>query len=461
MDLNIFSDGSPAALNIEEVSWSQVRKQVQKVNPELFEHIEALSPGPHLNFLKARYPYGATILDNGDLFLPKKSGESIRLSSKIISHDIKEKLGYSSIPLALLLNKGSEVFVRNGDNTVPLRLMTVGSLFGLFELVNTLCNIKAKPIWCVTSGVRNICMLPKITDKVGYQNIKKELGLSLESPHALSDHFDVFKQIAQHPKFINQWYSEVLFFPATWFKYDFKDTQWALFYSYLFKKNSEILGALSDERMFSILWQALLAILRNRRIKPGNYILETLRQLISIAAGILPGFRPSGASQEAAPIQLLQAVYVDVYGLKNHLPTVVHTHGFSNEKNSLPVYYSFNFPTIIEIISQSVRSPVDMMSNLRELDRMIAILREAPQVEGTVLMKAMPLLKNIDYTLFHTAVDIHDEINLAKEMPKEDPDLLVDKKNYPTREFCATAPFLNGCIRISHSLPRNGAPSKN
>ncbi len=133
MDLTIQPTvNTPASFNLVEVTWEFIREEVAATNHELYEVIELLSPDKKLTLFKARYPFGAHIIDNGILNLPHKSGKVIPLKTAEVEKKIKDKLSYSPIPLALLMNKASEVFVKNGEHIIPLKLLPPGNLFGLF-----------------------------------------------------------------------------------------------------------------------------------------------------------------------------------------------------------------------------------------------------------------------------------------------------------------------------------------
>src|SRR3990167_2540566 len=101
MELKFTPNAKTSDFNIQELTWSQVRTDVKQADDVLFDIIEQLNPDKTMAFVKARYPYGALIIDAATLHLPHKSGKSIPIHEAEISDTLKKKLLYSSIPLSL------------------------------------------------------------------------------------------------------------------------------------------------------------------------------------------------------------------------------------------------------------------------------------------------------------------------------------------------------------------------
>ncbi len=91
MEWNIQSTDDPSAFNMQELSWDQVRLDLKKLTPALCEVIDSLNPGKHLTLIKARYPYGAKIIEDNKLHLPHKTGESIAIDKAMIDDNLKKR----------------------------------------------------------------------------------------------------------------------------------------------------------------------------------------------------------------------------------------------------------------------------------------------------------------------------------------------------------------------------------
>lgn len=448
MDFIITPTAKPGDFNAEELTWGDIRNVIQQTNPELFRIIEMLSPDNSLTLIKARYPYGATIINKGTLCLPHQSGVTISIHNATVSPHLKTKLGYSAIPLGLPLNKACEVFVSHGQRVIPLKVITPYWFFGLFEVTALLSGVPNAPIWSVSSGMRSIFMLPKIADKQGYTRLKKALDLSLMPPRTLADHWQLFTQIIHYPSYVNTWYSDILFFTDTWFKKKLSDPKWAVFYNYLFKESNVQSHYNLDDMAFNLGWKNFIYTIGRRNLRPRPYIIDTLKYLVAIATGRQPGFCPVDDSELSAPTKLLQEVYVDLYGLKYYLPTLMQPHMLMMGQPLRPLYYSLAFP-MIEEGRPDFKGYSDVISDEREIKRLFDTLSVAVQHDHECFPEMYNFIRQGRYEFFHNNMDIYHEVLSSKEMPMGDASLLQDKVRFPSRDFCASAPFLSGCIRIS------------
>ncbi len=446
MERKVGSEGL-SVFNVQELQWELVRKEIKQAAPQLFEVIESLDPDDTLTLIKARYPYGATIYDEHTLHLPHSSGKSIPIDLADIEESFKAKLLYSKIPLSLPLNKGCEVFIKSENRVIPLKIISPGWFFGLFEVIALLCELPIHSIWSVSSGARSIFMLPKISDKMGYNRLKKEFNLSLNAPSSLADHWDLFALLSNHPAYIQQWHTDVLFFTDAWFKKPISDQKWAPFYNYLFRESNIQSHYNRDDVAFNSLWQNFVRAIGSRNLRPRPYILDTVKQLVAIAIGMAPAFCPANFNEVLAPTKILQDIYVQIYGLKNYLPTIMHAHVLMRGQKVCPVYYSLAYPILQEGLP-TFKSHPDIISDEREIKLLLETLETALET-GKLQLLGNHLLHQRKFEFFHNGPDIFNEILPSKEIVKGDPRLQVDKKRFPDREFCTTSPFLSGCIRIS------------
>jgi len=435
------------SFNIQEMNWEQAREGVKQVSPHLFNVIESLDPNNTLTIIKARYPYGAKIYDEGKLHLPHISGKTIPTDSAEFDDNFKEKLLYSKIPLSLPLNKACEVFIKIEDRAIPLRIISPGGLFGLFEVTAMLSELPINPAWSISSGARSIFMLPKISNTLGYNRLRKKLNMPLNVPRGLEDHWSIFTLLANHPSYADHWYTDVLFFTADWFKRSLFDQQWAPFYNYLFREKNIQSYYNRDDVAFNPIWQNFIYAIGRRNLRPRPYILDTAKQLVAIASGMAPGFCPADSSEVLAPTKILQDLYVESYGLKNYLPTIMHAHILMKGQKMCPVYYSLAYPILQEGLPVFKSHP-DVISDEREIKLLLMTLEAAAELGKFKLLDAN-FLHQRKFEFFHNVSDIFNEIIPSQKIPEGDPSLEKDKERFPDREFCATSPFLSGCIQIS------------
>ncbi len=136
------------------------------------------------------------------LQIPNQGGSLKTLTDVEIDKKIQSNLNYSPIPLSLLLNKNSEIFLCEGERTIPLNILKPGLLFGIFETVDFMFDRQSSPVWNVSAGLRSVFMLPKINEFSGIKRLRNHYHLSLDTQlKYLNQHWQVFKEISHTPLF--------------------------------------------------------------------------------------------------------------------------------------------------------------------------------------------------------------------------------------------------------------------
>ena len=120
---------------LEVLTWQDVEADVMKVNPELAQVINDLSPPKSYKIIKARYQYGDDILDKGVFHLPCK-GKLYPIGSEELPGEINRSLSYSNsnMPMGFSLNKMIELHLEENNSIFPFRLFPTGKIFGLWTL---------------------------------------------------------------------------------------------------------------------------------------------------------------------------------------------------------------------------------------------------------------------------------------------------------------------------------------
>jgi hypothetical protein len=438
----------PSGSDFQEATWTEVKNEVKVVNSQLFALLETIDPGEKLTFIKASYPFGSTILNDGIVHLPNKKGISVRFDSSDIPEKFQKKLRYTSVPLTLLLNKGCEVFVPLFDRIIPLNLLEPGSvIFGLFEAAGLLSGLTSNPPWCVTAGARSIFMLPKITDQTGHKRLKQKFQIPPVPPRSLADHWEIFSGIANHPDYINQWHCDLLYFTDSWFDQAKNGKKLESFYNYLFKQFTQRIWYLLNETEMNLTWQYFAVALSKRNLRPRPHLINTLKHLIVISQGGLPAFSLGDSSQRLAPTEIIQQEYIETYGLKRYIPTIITPYklGFCNEHK--PIYYSLSFPTLSEM-TPDYKAPIPIIDDLRELKLMIETFRRMRDHEKKQYASLDETLTKKNFEFFHSGGDVSGEILDTEELGQSDTALAEEQNRFQNRTFCASGPFLSGCIKI-------------
>lgn len=431
---------------LEELSWKQVQEEVKCVAPELASIIDKISPNDNYKLIRATYTYGDLIVNEGMLQLPDSQGKIHPITS--LSDSLAHKLTYSPIPLFLTLEKANELFINASSRIIPLNLFNPGSMLGLFEAMDYYFKRDSTPKWSISAGARSIIMLPKITESSGLKRLRIEFKLPASTRlKYLSDHASLFNAIAKHPNFTQPWENKVLFFTEDWFT-NRHDPAWFELYMYFFKNTWNQAQFTIKKMELSLTWESYVKAITSRNLKPNIYLADQLKHIISIATGMWPGFRPADDSQLIAPTRGIQQALVEIYQLKDYLPTLMHAYYLLNTDIRLPVYYSLFFPAILEGAPHNESSSTIMF----DLKNIKLLLDTAIERNNDNDSSFNQIIKDTRFDYFHVEPDKMQEIQSSRLIPENDNALLNDQKYFKDRIFCSTSPFWRGCIRISPTV---------
>jgi hypothetical protein len=431
-------------LNIKKVSWKTIKSEVKTINSSLYKAIEQAKPSTKHILFKAKYKFGDLITENGVMNLPSSDGTLLPITSELVPPDIKNKISYRSIPLFLILKNSCEVFVDMNTRTIPLNIFNSGRLLGIFEAHDFLTNRISDPIWTVSAGGRSIFMLPGLADNQGFNRLRRYYELSLKkTPRHLKDHWQLFKEIINSPKFDQAWSCEILIFPEIWL--NTSDPSLFEFQLYLFG-DSWIQSQYAMAKVkFSFTWQIFIASVYKRHLNLRSYLADTAKHLFLIALKEWPGFCPSDNSQSVAPTLGLQKAIIDIYQLKNYLPTIMHPSPLADIERLFPVYYSLSYPTLLE------GEPEHGTTN-----RIMPDLRDIKTAMDTFFDKITPEqqlklgnIKDICFNYFHTEDDVYNEVYKSSDIIQSDSRFIELQKEFKNRTLCTSSIFWRGCIRIS------------
>lgn len=431
--------------NLQKQSWSEVGNVARAADPILADIIDELSPSAKYGFYIVEYPYGDSILNKGLFQVRNQDNVLVPLSHQSIDGKVQDDLTYTgTIPVGMVIQNSIETFFTFETQTLPSSFYCSGSMVALWGLFDEVRSYQAGPLWSISSGVRTLCMLPRVTDKVCYATLKRKYELKQQVPTRLSDHWKIFAALANSKKFSQPWTSKMLFFSKEWFSHQ-NDKKWSKFYLTLLKKAWE--GSAVKRNQF-ISDFAFSSIQKNRGLKPNPYLVDTAKHLVSIGLGGSPGFK-AATDNIAAPIQGLQKVYVEDYGLKK-LPIIMQLQHFSPLLSDA-IYYSLEMPTT-PIFSPRSSNGVSRMVDMRELKHILdtffeEIANSSLLTEGTPLFN---LTKNVKYDFYHVDIDQYNEISQITDIAEKDPNF--KKILYPNAKeltFSDAAPFFTGCISLS------------
>ena len=432
---------------IEKHTWQTVREKFKQIHPELYEIIDELSPSEKHTLYVAKYGFGKLILNRGIFQVVNAKGLLVPLIDHSIPQDIQDDLTYTgTMPMGMVTQNAIETFfyAPNREVASSSTLFTEKGMIALICALEGKKTYQAGPIWNVASGSRTICMLPKLTDKTSYNTLARKYQLEMAAPANLTEHWQIFEKIANHPQFGHPWHSELIFFSKHWFQ-SYNDKAWARFYKLLMQYVIEHTLFRRNQFIFDF---AFSLAQENRNLKPDPYLADTLRHLIAIAFGEAVAMRPA-TDNSIAPVEGLQQVFVEDYGLKRYLPIIMHSCHFSLT-DSTPAYYSLEIPTTT-IFSPRANRATTRMADIRNL-RHIARAFFSEIHKGKLMVEKTPLLNvanKIDYDFYHTGIDPYNEILPVKNIFERDPAFTKTLYNKDLLQLPEFSAFFNGCISIS------------
>ncbi len=442
----------PHAPVYQILTWAKVREQLQLVKPDLCALIDEMDPSDEYYFYKVSYPYGSEIVLNGDFGMPSSHGNGLQMIRfKKLAAQIQQDLGYNlgSNPAGIVLSNSPEIYMMIEDRIVSFGMSEPGRILGLWRVLDPKISYYPVSLWNITAGARSMFMLPKITEKSSYNRLRKAFHLDPYSPKRVMDHWNMFRGIANHPDFHETWSCEILFFTSKWFE-KLEDPAWLKFHRYLLKYSWNTTQYWRNKFIWDLTFSRVQA---RRNIKPSPFVADTVKHLIVTGVGDVPGYAPS-LDDSAGPVAGLQEVYLEVYQLKNYVPTMMQPTRFNMmADNNRPVYYSLQLPTAIELAPKASKRS-STISDLYEVKSLLEKYYDE-MATGKLNLEYTPLhelTKRVGYTCFHTDVGDYSEIMLSGELPEMDPSFITVNRTCRNVEFSANSNFVRGCIRLASTV---------
>lgn len=431
-----------------ELYWEDVRDDIKSVNPTLADIIDRISPTKKFSFFKIRYPFGVFTYKQGVLQIPDANNQMLPITHSSVNQVFKDKLTYRFVPLSVITKGVTEVFLESKYRTRSLRLYKPGEMFGLFELFDKPGIDTTAPISNSTAGPKSMFMAPKVTDRVSHQRLAKEFDFQLPVPKDLSDHWKIFHEIAKHENTDKKWFHEMIFFSSAWLEETTDSPAWVDFYKYLTSSAWYHAQYRRTQTTFCEIWEDFINNVVAKRLKPRQYLIDTVRYLRFIAKGDIPGFRCALPDDgEIAPIRFLQTAYKEVYGLKIYAPLIVYPDQFDPEIEKRPVYYSLGMPTLIEFALEPVKKVPSTLSDLCEVATLMGILENTIKHDNSGVYQVR---KDIRFDYFHNELDKYGIIKPTNQIPSQDKSIEQQTSSEKENIFSEASSFFRGCVRISN-----------
>ncbi|OGT30753.1 MAG: hypothetical protein A3E87_07300 [Gammaproteobacteria bacterium RIFCSPHIGHO2_12_FULL_35_23] len=419
--------------SLEFTSWNKIKFQVYAVNSEFAKLLEELDPGTSDSLIVAHYPFGKDIVKMGQLYLPDQQ-EILPSNHTHFAKLSKQFLNYAKIPVGIVLNKSVEVYYETPQRVVSDKLWYQGAILGAWELFDQPIAKDSTQLANISSGARSIFMLPKISDSIAHNRLKKALHIALPPPAHSRQHRDLFATIAANIETNNKWHCSILYLTEQW----------------LIKRNNPAFINLQNyflklawhqsyncRRQFELnmVWEKVLNTISNQNIYLQPKLSSHLKQLYMIAESVFPGMIFAiDNNNEIAPIKLIQDAYTNIYRLKDYAPLLMHPCHITKD---IPVYYSLNYPNYFESFLPT-KSVSRLMDEIRIISNIIELIQQ----------KNIDFLPQPSFTYFHPHSLGNHKIEPINAI-LHDASLQKYFKKYKDLALAQNSAFFNGCIKIS------------
>jgi hypothetical protein len=427
-------------------TWKNVHLQVALANPQLADIINRIAPDDTYQVLVARYPYGNFVFQHNDFYLPQ---DPRKIQQGKFS--INNFLGESTIPVGVLLSYSAESFtVLDNHRVIPFLFYKKGAIIGIYENFIPTVNPHQYQIFSMTAGARSVYMLPKITDLVSHKRLQSVLQIHSNPPKTLLEQWALFSELAAAQDSVSQWTTEILFFSQQWTAKIKHDSAWSELRAFLLYEawNNPMLA--QNQFQLNFLFNQFIAYTEKKNLRIFPHYLEVLKHLITIALGLAPAFVPA-IDNTAGPFEYIQKVYLNHYGLKEYIPTLMHLDYFNCEQKNHTVYYSLNYPALLDSLPKP-KTPVNNMTELEELQKLMVCFFDFLGNDSYYLEKSiLASLKKISFRFFHNMQSYNKEVKPSEKMAEFDPNLLFMPGGYQTcnKKFSDASQFVRGCVSIS------------
>ncbi|GAB4393911.1 MAG: hypothetical protein Tsb005_14170 [Gammaproteobacteria bacterium] len=293
---------------IKKLTLYESKDSICKLNPELAKVIDKLPLEDEHSLFMARYPYGAQILYDGILYFPNSSGNFVPLHDKSI--DKLVKFAFRDVrffPMYLCSHNHIQVSFDYPKSNMPVSILSPGKLTGLNDLDDTFSSM-IPHAWNWHSGVKTSALFCGENQAEIGRKICQELKFSYDELTRLNyiDFDCIVSKLVRNKLFkANEWYSEILLFPSSWYQNQ-NNPAWQPFYDAL----KQIIWDRSKLWRFRWIWDGLLA-----RCVDGDanqLTVAFLKHLISVACGSLTSF--TEASEAELPYKAFEEFFKDLFG---------------------------------------------------------------------------------------------------------------------------------------------------
>lgn len=318
----------------EKTCWSEIKHKVKELNPLFYENLAAVNPSDDLRLLIVKYPYGFKMSDEKAFYMPKGY------------EDYLDGNGFDKkAPLTFVLENQIEYYFDTSHNHVPWRIYSPGDFFPATINVELEGDTRYHPrsIFTVTSGIRDITLLSLHSTTNDFYSLRRKYEIPIEmSPSNPLNHFGICKHIIEKEKI--EWDSTVLLFAKEWREEIDNNNNWWVFQKYLLENSLRMNRV---HRSINFLDHAIHDITRSLDFKFRPYAHEIIKQILMIATGSIPGFRPA-TSNSGFPAKELSLALKDSSRELLSYPIFMQASMMTKETRQQYIYNSITYNTMTQ-----------------------------------------------------------------------------------------------------------------
>lgn len=432
-------------LAIQKVVWDDIKNLIQEINLEFFEIVDTINPNGSCPLYVVSFPYASLIGDHISQFVPLNNGGNIRLTDPNIPNYIKNDLGYgiNNSPIGMVINKKIELFIDLPEKkmALPFMVLSPGDFFSYNHILDIGNHINYAPngILYAMSGGRSCFLLPSINCDNKFSRMTRCLGIKAKRPFSIYEQNHLFNQLLKGNQINNKWSSSIIYFSEPWVKQIKTNPKWyelrQYFHRIYTRRALFPLNLPHYNTAFSLL-------LEKKNFNPNPYVFDTFKHIIQIMCGQTPGLTPL-VDEELLPLNDLQYIFQEFYGLKETSPTIMGPSLFNPfSTNPDSIYYSLQIPTISSFSPKSKKTSV--MVELKELFDLCGTLFEELRSDDGFCANTIIqyIAKFLSISFHHNSQDIDNLI-----LPT---DILVESDyRFGNNAIAAeNGKFFRGCVKI-------------
>jgi len=442
-------------MGIKKAYWADIREKLAKIEPEFTHIIDQINPDHTYPLYIAEYTYGTIIADPEDFYLPNNQGGTFTLNDDECPEEYRTHLGYghNSLPMGVVLENNIEwsLNLTSNDLSIPWLLYKPGAFFSYAKVFGSNSNRIYAPnnVLTMTAGSKTAFMLPNIGCTTQHVNLQRDYFVKSSTPKKIQEHWEIFKEIYNSRNHRKPWTASIAYFSEKWYQQLNSDPAWKDLKLFLHQRAWENF----DFRRNSVYYDMAYSIIqKSRNLKPNPYLADTAKHIFTIALGEAPGYAPA-IDESSLPVAAIQQAYIQSYGLKKYIPTIMQPTYFNENKKVNAVYYSLQNPSTYSFSPKSTQT-ASTLSEMRELAHIIDIFTNELASKDVICSDTVinDLGTGLEFNYFHNKHDNHNIIQPSAQILENDSRFnKIQCKTQPHyhSEFSADAPFVRGCIKIS------------